>query len=313
MVITSAPAFPQEPPTCKSIWPMWRHQANAIAEVIQQLGQTPNACLLCGGHGLTVLFSLSGKRFWHCHGCHLVFIHDIYPEYAGEFRPPTAADYSDRMLANAKGRERLRRRVATLASYRQNGRWLEVGPGQGDQLTIAQESGWETHAVEINPVAIPRLRGFIGERVVYGDLLAARYPDANFDVVVSNEVIEHLIDPLEFFREIHRILRPGGIAVMGTGNGRSWTARLRKSDWGYFGEGLTFGHIRFFSPATAQTLGRLCGFSRVRSTTHGFAFGEHGELANRWYKFPAKLAQGLVSPCAWLANAGHRLTMYLER
>jgi SAM-dependent methyltransferase len=273
----------------------------------------PTTCPLCSGQHLAELFALHDKRFWHCGTCQLVFIHSIYPDYAGVFQPPTASDYSERMLANARERGRLQKKVERLRRYRQTSRWLEVGPGQGDQLTIAQDAGWLVHAVEVNPIAIPRLKHIAGEQVFYGDLLAAKYPDAHFDVVISNEVVEHLIDPLEFFREVHRVLRPGGVAVMSTGNGRSWTARLRGPAWKYFGEdGLTFGHIRFFSPTTAKAIGRLCGFSRV-STSHGFAFGERGELANRWYRLPAKIVQGLVSPLAQVANAGQRLTMSLER
>lgn len=306
--------FPQTPPTCGSAWPLWRHQAEAIAATITRLGPVPTACPLCSDQHVTELFAVRDQRFWYCGTCQLVFIHAIYPGYVGEFTPPTAADYSERMLANARERGRLQKKVDRLHRYRQTGRWLEVGPGQGDQLAIAQDVGWQVHAVEVNPVAIPRLNGIAGKQVFYGDLLAAQYPDAHFDVVISNEVVEHLIDPLEFFREVHRILRPGGVAVMSTGNGRGWTARLRGRNWKYFGEdGLTFGHIRFFSPTTGQVVGRLCGFSRVWSTSHGFAFGERGELANRWYRLPAKIVQGLVSPMAQLANAGQRLTMYLER
>ena len=260
------------------------------------------------------MFALIDKRFWRCCACQLVFVHAIYPEYSGDFHAPTGVDSSERMLANERERARLRRKVTHLRTYRQTCRWLEVGPGQGDQLAIAKDAGWQVHAVEINPVAIPRLKRIADDRIFYGDLLAARYPDDHFDVVISNEVIEHLIDPLEFFRETHRILRPGGIAVMSTGNGRGWTARLRGRDWKYFGEGgLRFGHIRFFSPTTAQIVGQLCGFSRVWSTSHGFAFGERGELANRWYRLPAKIVQGLVSPITQLANAGQRLIMCLQR
>src|SRR6185437_332911 len=40
--------------------------------------------------------------------------------------------------------------------------------------------------------------------------------DASVDVLVSFDVFEHVAKPLPILREIHRILRPGGQALIGT-------------------------------------------------------------------------------------------------
>lgn len=54
--------------------------------------------------------------------------------------------------------------------------------------------------------------------------LGARLPydDASFDVVHSNQVIEHLPRTDVFLREIRRVLKPGGHAVISTNNLASW-------------------------------------------------------------------------------------------
>ncbi|WP_019499022.1 class I SAM-dependent methyltransferase [Pseudanabaena sp. PCC 6802] len=36
------------------------------------------------------------------------------------------------------------------------------------------------------------------------------YPDAYFDMVISNSIAHHLSDPLPFFRELQRVLKPNG-------------------------------------------------------------------------------------------------------
>ena len=54
--------------------------------------------------------------------------------------------------------------------------------------------------------------------------LNARLPfeDASFDVIHSNQVIEHLWNTDNMLREIRRLLKPDGYAVVSTNNLASW-------------------------------------------------------------------------------------------
>jgi SAM-dependent methyltransferase len=48
------------------------------------------------------------------------------------------------------------------------------------------------------------------------------FPSGEFDVVASNQVLEHLAYPCRFLGEVKRILKPGGYAVISTENLSSW-------------------------------------------------------------------------------------------
>jgi len=55
--------------------------------------------------------------------------------------------------------------------------------------------------------------GVSQEGVRCEDLQALTFPDGSFDLVVSSDIFEHVRDPWLAFREVFRVLRPGGVHV----------------------------------------------------------------------------------------------------
>lgn len=98
--------------------------------------------------------------------------------------------------------------------------------------------------------------------------------DASVDAVIANQVIEHIIDPVKFSREIHRILRPGGRCVVTTPNIRYLKniAHLVFSGYGpRTAGGNTLdgvwddGHIHYFTHRDLREIFGQAGFSRLES------------------------------------------------
>jgi SAM-dependent methyltransferase len=50
--------------------------------------------------------------------------------------------------------------------------------------------------------------------MVHMDITAIEYPDQTFDVIYCSHVLEHVIDDRKAMRELHRVLRTGGWAIL---------------------------------------------------------------------------------------------------
>lgn len=100
-------------------------------------------------------------------------------------------------------RRALRREIAALAPQC-SGRLLDVGCGSKPYRTLFSTEDYV--GLEIDS-AYARERGFAD---LYYD--GRRFPldDASFDVILCNQVLEHVFNPDEFLQEIARVLKPGG-------------------------------------------------------------------------------------------------------
>jgi 2-polyprenyl-3-methyl-5-hydroxy-6-metoxy-1,4-benzoquinol methylase len=283
-----------------------------MARAGAELGSEPARCVVCAGAAFERLFRRAGKWFWRCLSCRLVFVHDIYPEFA-EDTGHLDETYALGELRLASPRQRAKSAAALrqIEPWRRLNRLLEVGCGQGLFLEQAARAGWQVQGVDllVPVVELARRRGL---PVFAGELHAAAFPPGSFDVVTMSEVIEHVIEPVPLMREVARVLRPGGVAVLGTGNAASWAARWRGAAWSYYRFGGHL-HIRFYSPTSAAALARAAGFESLECRTRGFALREAEELRGRWYKPLFKLAQAPLSPLATAAGAGHRLVLTFHR
>ena len=56
-------------------------------------------------------------------------------------------------------------------------------------------------------------------RIVFDDMTRSDLPTQSFECVAAVEVLEHVEEDAAFVREVHRILKPGGVFFMTTPNG----------------------------------------------------------------------------------------------
>jgi SAM-dependent methyltransferase len=92
-------------------------------------------------------------------------------------------------------------------------RALDVGCGTGANGPVLVARAGLAVGIDASPVPLG-----LGERThtarLRGDATALPFPDASYDLVVALDVLEHLDDDAGGARELHRVLRPGGAAII---------------------------------------------------------------------------------------------------
>ncbi|HEX8142194.1 MAG TPA: class I SAM-dependent methyltransferase [Pyrinomonadaceae bacterium] len=149
-------------------------------------------------------------------------------------------------------------------------RILDVGCGTGANLEMLARFG-EAEGVDVSPEALSfcRERGLQNVRLGAAERLP--YEDESFDLVTALDVVEHLDDDTAGLREMRRVLKPGGRAMLfvpafmflwGVQDDVSHHRRRYRLDElraavraaGFEVERATYANISFFGPIL---LGRL--------------------------------------------------------
>jgi 2-polyprenyl-3-methyl-5-hydroxy-6-metoxy-1,4-benzoquinol methylase len=182
-------------------------------------------------------------------------------------------------------------------------RLLDIGCSSGALLHVASNLGFNVTGVEPAEQAASTAKE-AGFEVYNGLLNEACYPDNTFDIITLYEVIEHLTDPLSLVREVYRILKPGGLFLIGTGNADSWTVSIIGSEWDYFSIDEHGGHISFFTPTSIQRLAAETCFQVENIQTKRVSLSRKNSksvISNRLRKLFAEL---MSLPARWF-NKGH--------
>ena len=104
---------------------------------------------------------------------------------------------------------------------------LDAGCGPGVMAGKLMERGYAVWGIDFAEPMIRQARQLCGSNLFgVGDVEHIPFPDNTFDVVVSLGVIEYLESDEQALREMRRVLRPGGRAVIAISNGRSPLLRL---------------------------------------------------------------------------------------
>ena len=143
----------------------------------------------------------------------------------GDRRFPLVIELMQKALYNQRVRM-----VERVAGSRR-GRVLDVGCGRGLLLAAFRRKGWEPQGTELSDAAAQYAREVVKVPVEIGSLEEVRFPGNHFDAITMWHVLEHIHDPRMMLIEIRRILKPGGVLMVGVPNFSGLEARCFRDKW----------------------------------------------------------------------------------
>ncbi|MBU1179756.1 class I SAM-dependent methyltransferase [Patescibacteria group bacterium] len=184
-----------------------------------------------------------------------------------------------------------------------NKRILDIGCGLGILVRALSKLGARAEGVDkhiLDEWGINGVKELWREKEIkisINDFLLEPYDADSFDMIISEDVFEHLkYTQKEFMDKIYKLLRPGGIMILATPNLASFLKRARmlfgKSPYwdlkDFFLNKQPYGHIREF---TGFELGQMAKLSNleVMDVKHYNIY-----IKSRWFGMPKKYP-GLLS------------------
>ncbi len=217
-------------------------------------------CQVCGGDAYRPYTHDEAGDFVRCQDCGLIVRHPCSVSTSSEPPAPAQEGYYDMY----QGRRAHKvwddgRRLQAFLHYLEMPHarqvdHLDIGCGLGSMVEAgATRLGLNSRGVDLPGHAVECCRGR-GFDVAEGSLTATGAADGSFDLVTVINVLEHIPRTDDGLREIHRVLRPGGILGAIVPSGAYLKAHLlRQSYRNYHGKRATF-HMTYHNRATISRL-----------------------------------------------------------
>jgi 2-polyprenyl-3-methyl-5-hydroxy-6-metoxy-1,4-benzoquinol methylase len=150
----------------------------------------------------------------------------------------------------------IKSKVRLVTKFGKKGSLLDIGAGTGDFLITAKSRGWHIQGAEPNEKAAANAKS--KGLILQAD--TATIADHSFDVITMWHVLEHVVSPAAQIREIKRLLKPNGLAVVAVPNFKSYDAGHYKQFWAAYDVPR---HISHFSEKSIRALFLAEGFELI--------------------------------------------------
>lgn len=149
-------------------------------------------------------------------------------------------------------------------------RILEIGCGNGNTgaLALSMNKCGSYIGVELHEAAALNAKEKISQ-VIIGDIekVELSFEDNYFDVLILSEVLEHLVDPWNVLRKLHRYMKPGALILASSPNVSHYRIilMLLRGEWNLTDDGvMDRTHLRWFTPDSFAEMFESTGYSVLK-------------------------------------------------
>jgi len=237
-------------------------------------------CNICGSDEVELVLKTKDYRYKlgseefnlvKCQDCSLIFINprptknEIVKFYPLNLYYPKGTS-----AVNLLNNFFLKKMVNTVKKYKKNGRLLDIGCGSGDFISKMKNDKFLLYGIDISIEACNIAKNKVENyaEIVNSELKYCSFPEKYFDVITLWHVLEHVRNPKEILIEVKRILKDGGILIIGLPNINSMAFKIFKKYWIDLDIPRHYYHFSFSS---ISNLLRVTGF-RIDNVKY-FSFG----------------------------------------
>ncbi|TSC85015.1 MAG: type 11 methyltransferase [Parcubacteria group bacterium Gr01-1014_13] len=141
---------------------------------------------------------------------------------------------------------------------------FEVGCATGFFMDLARQRGWETEGIDISEYAVKKAqeKGLAASATTLESYQSVK----KFDVIVMQDVIEHVKDPVDVINRAKNLLADKGLLLFTTPDAGSLWARVWNKKWHAF---VPPQHLFYFSAKNLGSILEKNGFEVVHTAHHG--------------------------------------------
>ena len=143
----------------------------------------------------------------------------------------------------------------------QPGNLLDIGCGVGDFLHFAEKEGWNCTGVEPSEEATNIAKQRTRAHIIKSEDLE-QISDESFDVITMWHVLEHVDDLRWEMKQLQRLIKPNGRAVIALPNYKSYDGQFYKELWAAYDVPR---HLNHFNKTTITKIFKSSGFELVKT------------------------------------------------
>lgn len=153
------------------------------------------------------------------------------------------------------------KRLLFVEQFKNSGRLLDVGCGNGYFLELARRRGWKISGTEISEYCSNYCKEEFGISVKSGEIFEANLPSNHFDIITIWHTLEHVKNPMDYLLEFNRILKTDGLLFILIPNTRFLLNFLK--GWKWIARSEITEHLYFFSNDSLEYMLQKSGFDVI--------------------------------------------------